>query len=250
MDVSKVTNCQTNVGSHAEAPDVASEIPDPNTLVLYFTLTFYWRFCHKNCQEEIDEWRRNILWHARSIKGTILEPPSSLDAKEALNFNILERFQMYFLPQYEHFTRTPDLGKQVKPRFIFDVDPCCLEGQPEFIIEVGFERWQLDDDGQPVWKLCRDAFFIQDPLTIPPSQFIIVFNESALAEQIMQRLRCDGSEDFFPNANGQYIKQSSKRTIIAIATSASPTFEPFDQRPSGQKFDLHYRDLCWGEFGS
>ncbi|KAF7946585.1 hypothetical protein EAE96_009580 [Botrytis aclada] len=116
---------------------------------------------------------------------------------------------------------------------------------PEFIIEVGFERWRLNEDGRPMWKLCRSAFFVQDPLTIPPSQFIIVSSECALAEQIIQRLHGDGSEDFFPKINGQYVTQSSERTIIAIPTSDSPLYEPFDQRPSGQEHDPDYRDLCW-----
>ncbi|KAF5869299.1 uncharacterized protein Bfra_011106 [Botrytis fragariae] len=39
--------------------------------------------------------------------------------------------------------------------------------------------------------------------------------------------------------------QSSERTIIAIATSDSPTSEPFVQRPSGREFDPKYRDSCW-----
>ncbi|TGO49296.1 hypothetical protein BCON_0214g00120 [Botryotinia convoluta] len=70
-------------------------------------------------------------------------------------------------------------------------------------------------------------------------------SEYILAEQIIQRLHYDGSEDFFPKTNGQYIMQSSERTIIAIPTSDSQFSEPFDQRPSGQKYDPDYRDLCW-----
>ncbi|KAF7940795.1 uncharacterized protein EAE97_006981 [Botrytis byssoidea] len=142
--------------------------------------------------------------------------------------------------------RTLDLGRQVRLRLIVDVNAYCLEELPGIIIEVGFERWTLDDNGQPAWKLCRDAFFVQDPVTLPHSQFIILSSEFTLANQIMQRLYCDGSEDFSPAINGQYIMQSREGTIIAIPTSESPFFEPFDQRPSGQKFDPVYRDLCWG----
>ncbi|TGO35000.1 hypothetical protein BHYA_0174g00260 [Botrytis hyacinthi] len=245
MNICKVKNDQTSVGARAEAPDAASDFPDPNTLVLYSTLDFSWRFCHRSSQEEIDEWRRNILWHARTIKGAILKSPSSRDSNEFLNFKILERFRKYFLPQHEQFMRNLDLGRQVKRRLILDVNPYCLEYLPEFIIEVGFERWKLDDGGQPVWKLCRDAFFIQDPVTSPPSQFTVISSECTLAEQIMQRLYCNGSEDFFPAINGQYIMQSRERTIIAIPTSESPTSELFNQRLSGQEFDPDYRDLCW-----
>lgn len=186
MNVSTVANPPKNVESHAKAPDITPELPDSNTLVLYSTLTFYWRFCHKNCQQESDEWRRKILWHARSIKGSILKLPSLSKSEDVLNYNILERFQKYFLPQHEHFMRTLDLGRKVEPKFIFDVNPYCLEDLPESIVEVGFERWRLDEDGQPVWKLCRSALFAQDPLTFPHSQYIIVSSEHALEDQIIQ----------------------------------------------------------------
>ncbi|KAF7896161.1 hypothetical protein EAF00_006176 [Botryotinia globosa] len=197
MDIFKIIHCQSNVGSNTKAPDIAPESPDANASVLYSQRTFY---CHENSQEEIDEWRRNILWHARTITGAILRSPDSGDSKESLNFKILERFQKYFLPQHEHFMRTLDLGGQINLRLIVDVNPYCLEEFPEIIIEVGFERWTLDDDGQPAWKLCRSAFFIQDP----------------------------GKND-----------HSNTNFRITI-------FEPFDQTPSGQKFDPVYRDLCWG----
>ena len=185
MKTSTVTNSLKNVGSHAKAPGFTPELPDPNTRVLYSTLTFYWRFCHINSQQEIDEWRRNILWHARSIKGNILELPSLSNLEDVLNYNILKRFQKYFLPQREHFMRTLDLGRKVKPKFIFDVNPYCLEDLPEFIVEVGFKRWRLDEHRQPIWKLCRSAFFAQDPLTFPDSKFITVSSEHALEDQII-----------------------------------------------------------------
>ncbi|TGO15552.1 hypothetical protein BTUL_0039g00700 [Botrytis tulipae] len=242
MDVFKIIHCQSNVGSNTRAPDIAPESPDLNALVVSSTRPFY---CHETSQEEIDEWRRNILWHARTIKGAILKSPSSCDPKESLNFKILERFQKYFLPQHEHLMRTLDLGRKVELRLIVDVNAYCLEELPEIITEVGFERWTLDDDGQPAWKLCRDAFFIQDPVTLPHSQFIVLSSESTLANQIIQRLYCDGSGNFIPAINGQYIMQSRERTIIAIPTSGSPTSESFDQRPSGKEFDPVYRDLCW-----
>ncbi|KAM0165335.1 hypothetical protein ACHAPG_000003 [Botrytis cinerea] len=70
-------------------------------------------------------------------------------------------------------------------------------------------------------------------------------SEHALEDQIIQRLYCDRYEPFPPKLNGQYIKQNNKRTIVAIATSDSPLYEPFDQRPSGEKYDPDYRDLCW-----
>ncbi|KAM3156175.1 hypothetical protein ABEW05_003308 [Botrytis cinerea] len=165
--------------------------------------------------------------------------------EDVLNYNILKRFQKYFLPQREHFMRTLDLGRKVKPKFIFDVNPYCLEDLPEFIVEVGFKRWRLDEHRQPIWKLCRSAFFAQDPLTFPHSQFIIVSSEHALDDQIIQRLYCDRYKPFSPKLNGQYIKQNNKRTIVAIATSDSPLYEPFDQRLSGEKYDPDYRDLCW-----
>ncbi|TGO87287.1 hypothetical protein BPOR_0236g00100 [Botrytis porri] len=223
MNVFRFTNCQNEVESRAKAQDFASKFPDPNTLVLYSTLTFCRRFCHDYSQAEIDGWTRNILWHARTVRGTILRSPSLLDSKEALSFKILERFQKYFLPQYEHFMRALDLSKQVKPRIVFNMNPYCLEELPDFIIEVGFELWRLDEDGHPVYKLCRCAFFAQEPLTISPSQFLIMSSESALAEKIMQQLYCDGSEDFFPAINGQYIMtRNPERSALVKPPTSTP----------------------------